>query len=184
MRLSLRRISIGVAGLAMAGTMPALVATGTASAATATASARSASSPAALSWPTVSYGARGERVYAIQYLLRARGYRIGTDGTFGSVTRADVRNFQHVRGLAADGVVGSATWNRLIIQVRFGNRGSAVAALQHNLRYGYGYRNLPVTGYFGSITRGDVRNFQSRHGLAADGTVGPLTWNALIRGES
>ncbi len=122
-------------------------------------------------------------MFAIQYLLQARGYRIAAVGHFGPVTRADVTHFQRVRGLIATGAVGQVTWPRLIIRVRFGNRGAAVAGLQHNLRFGYGYRNLPVTGFFGPITRGDVKNFQRRHHLAADGIAGMRTWNAIIRGE-
>jgi N-acetylmuramoyl-L-alanine amidase len=36
------------------------------------------------------------------------------------------------------------------------------------------------TGYFGTITESMVRTFQRRHGLTADGIVGPATWRALL----
>jgi peptidoglycan hydrolase-like protein with peptidoglycan-binding domain len=131
-------------------------------------------------WPTVRQGAIGERVFAIQYLLNARGARLATDGHFGPATAAAVRAFQSRSHLSADGQVGPLTWSRLIIQVRQGNRGSAVSAVQHNLRFAYGYGNVAVDGQFGAITNSAVRNFQARFRIGVDGIVGPTTWNALI----
>jgi peptidoglycan hydrolase-like protein with peptidoglycan-binding domain len=49
---------------------------------------------------------------------------------------------------------------------------------------GSGTFGRPKTGFFGTITRGDVRDFQRRHNIAVDGIVGPVTWNTIIRGES
>jgi peptidoglycan hydrolase-like protein with peptidoglycan-binding domain len=131
-------------------------------------------------WPTVKQGAIGERVYAIQYLLNARGARLATDGHFGPATTAAVRAFQSRSHLSADGQVGPLTWSRLIIQVKQGNTGAAVSAVQHNLRFAYGYRNVAVDGQFGAITNSAVRGFQARFRIGVDGIVGPTTWNALI----
>ncbi len=160
-----------------------LLATGTAGAATTSPARAQAHSAAAWRWPTVQFGDKGNRVFAIQYLLRAWGYSIGPSGVFGGVTRHDVAHFQRVRGLRGTGVVGSLTWPRLIIQVAFGSRGNAVAGVQQNLHYGYGYKYLPVTGFFGSITRRAVRSFQARYHIGVDGIVGPVTWNTIIRFE-
>ena len=182
MRYSVRQVSASAIAIVLAATGPALLGAGASQAATSSPAVAKAA-PAALVWPVTRFGSSGERVFAIQYLLQARGYRIAPVGHFGPVTRADVRGFQRVRGLVATGAVGQVTWPRLIIQVRFGNRGPAVAGLQHNLRFGYGYRNLPVTGLFGRITRADVRNFQRRHHLAVDGIAGIRTWHAIIVGE-
>jgi len=187
-----------LAGLLIAGTAAGLLG-GSASAATA-AAGRSAAAPvvthsrstadrshrarrhARHGWPLVRQGARGERVVTIQYLLSARGYRIRVDGVFGPVTKADVRNFQKVRHLAADGVVRQRTWSRLILVVRLGSRGAGVRALQHSLRYAYHYK-IAVDGIFGRVTRDTVRRFQARYHLVRDGIVGYRTWRALVRHE-
>jgi peptidoglycan hydrolase-like protein with peptidoglycan-binding domain len=177
MRKFVRLAASGVAGLVIATAPMALVSAAPAGAATA--AVRAAMRPA---WPTVGLGARGQRVWAIQYLLKARGYRLTADGRFGAATKADVKNFQRIRHLRADGRVGPATWPRLIITVWRGKRGWAVRAVQFNLRHGYGYR-IGVDGIFGLQTKNAVLNFQRRHGLFRDGVVGYTTWQALIWNE-
>jgi peptidoglycan hydrolase-like protein with peptidoglycan-binding domain len=180
----------GIAAVAVAFAAPAAARAATAQPATArlaAVAAHATSAPAAqqaaLWWPMVKQGARGERVYAIQYLLNARGARLAVDGWFGWQTTAAVKSFQRAWHLQADGVVGPQTWARLIIEVRQGNRGPAVGAVQHNLRYSYRY-SIAVDGQFGPRTTAAVRNFQARYRLGADGIVGPNTWNALIVHES
>jgi uncharacterized protein (TIGR02594 family) len=54
-------------------------------------------------------------VRQLQYQLRRWGYAIPTDGQFGSRTDAIVRDFQRKRGLSTDGIVGSGTWNALLV---------------------------------------------------------------------
>jgi peptidoglycan hydrolase-like protein with peptidoglycan-binding domain len=135
---------------------------------------------AALSWPNVKQGAVGERVFAIQYLLNARGARLATDGHFGPATAAAVRSFQSKSHLQADGQVGPLTWSRLIIEVKQGNTGSAVSAVQHNLHFAYGFTKVGVDGQFGPATNSAVRSFQARFKIGVDGIVGPTTWNTLI----
>jgi zinc D-Ala-D-Ala carboxypeptidase len=134
-----------------------------------------------LTWPTVKNGASGERVVAIQYLLNQRDAAgLAVDGQFGPKTLAAVRTFQQKNKLSVDGQVGNLTWTKLVIQVSNGSRGSAVMAVQHNLRFSYGFSSLAVDGAFGPLTQTAVKSFQKKFGLAADGIVGPLTWNALI----
>jgi peptidoglycan DL-endopeptidase CwlO len=61
----------------------------------------------------------------------------------------------------------------------FGSRGAAVRTAQTLLtRHGY---PVPATGYFGPITRNQVRRFQAAKGIRTTGNVGPLTWAALER---
>jgi len=177
MRKFVRLAASGVAGLVIA-TAPMALAT----AVPAGAASVPVSTVVRPAWPTVGLGARGQRVWAIQYLLKAWGYRLTADGRYGAATKADVKNFQRVRGLRADGIVGPATWPRLIITVWRGKRGWAVRAVQYNLRHGYGYR-IGVDGIFGLQTRNAVLSFQRRHGLVRDGIVGYHTWQKIIWNE-
>lgn len=62
-------------------------------------------------------GAKGDQVKAVQRMLYAMGYDLGTaliDGDFGSKTDAAVRAYQKHKGLGADGIVGPATWKKLL----------------------------------------------------------------------
>jgi peptidoglycan hydrolase-like protein with peptidoglycan-binding domain len=136
---------------------------------------------AAATWPTVKRGDSGANVYAVQHLLTARGRATAADGQFGPATEANVKAFQTASGLTSDGIVGSQTWPRLIVQVQQGSSGEAVKAAQRLLnKYGYG---LGVDGAFGPATTSATRSFQSSHGLAVDGVIGPNTWSALASGS-
>jgi peptidoglycan hydrolase-like protein with peptidoglycan-binding domain len=184
-----RKVLLGVAAVITATSAAFMTAgaAGATTAATAAPQARAAHAAPALaaqdplSWPTVVEGNRGERVVAIQYLLNQRiGAGLATDGVFGPLTLRAVRNFQARFKLLVDGKVGPQTWTHLIIQVQRGSRGPAVSAVQHNLRFAYGFRTLAVDGIFGPITQGAVRSFQSRFRIGVDGIVGPITWNTLV----
>lgn len=138
------------------------------------------SASAAGTWPSLRQGASGPDAATVQFLLRQHGQNIPADGNFGPVTSAAVVNFQAANGLAADGMVGPQTWPHLIVAVRQGSGGEAVKAAQTQLnKYGAG---LGVDGQFGSVTDRAVRAYQSAHGLAADGLVGPQTWQSLLGG--
>ncbi|AFZ66225.1 peptidoglycan recognition protein family protein [Deinococcus peraridilitoris] len=129
-------------------------------------------------WPTVRSGFSGERVKSVQYLLNARGQSVAVDGQYGSGTAGAVSRFQAGAGLTQDGVVGSLTWERLILTVRRGDLGSAVQGVQSQLA-SKGYA-LSVDGNFGPGTESAVKSFQSSRGLTSDGIVGPATWHALV----
>lgn len=65
--------------------------------------------------PMLRTGSRGDAVRKLQELLNAKGYTCGSvDGIFGSKTYAAVLAFQKTNGLAADGIVGSLTWGKLV----------------------------------------------------------------------
>lgn len=65
--------------------------------------------------PMLRTGSRGDAVRKLQELLNAKGYTCGSvDGIFGSKTYAAVLAFQKANGLAADGIVGSLTWGKLV----------------------------------------------------------------------
>ena len=65
--------------------------------------------------------------------------------------------------------------------IRLGSSGTVVRRLQRALRRTPNL-GLPVDGVFGSELETAVRSFQEGAGLAVDGIVGPLTWNALPNG--
>lgn len=67
--------------------------------------------------PTLKRGSKGEKVRELQEKLMALGYALpkyGADGDFGAETEKAVKQFQKDWGLKQDGVVGSATWERLL----------------------------------------------------------------------
>ena len=58
-------------------------------------------------------GSTGGCVRLVQQKLNAEGERLTTDGKFGTGTVAAVKRYQARHGLAADGTVGKATWEKL-----------------------------------------------------------------------
>ena len=160
-------------------------------------------------------GSRGAAVSTIQRQLNRirRNYPAipaipQVDGIFGSQTRAAVLAFQRIFNLAADGVVGRGTWNRIsniYVAVtrlaeldgeseslptqrpggvyREGDRGPYVRLAQYFLRVISNYYNsvrpIAIDGIFGPATRNATQDFQRRFGLTADGIIGPATWNKL-----
>lgn len=63
---------------------------------------------------TISAGADGPEVAAIQQRLEVHGFAIGTiDGSYGSRTKSAVSAFQQAKGLNSDGIVDKETWTAL-----------------------------------------------------------------------
>ena len=104
---------------------------------------------------------------------RHRGSSLGVDGIFGPQTDDRVRKFQQSNQLVVDGIVGTKTWSKLIVQVKRGSTGDAVRAVQSQFTF------LTVDGDFGNLTDAAVRGFQNMSGIEVDGIVGPQTWLAL-----
>lgn len=69
----------------------------------------------------LSRGSTGDPVTVIQRELAtiSRSYpaipRVEVDGVFGESTERSVRTFQQIFGLTSDGIVGAATWNKLVM---------------------------------------------------------------------
>ena len=62
-------------------------------------------------------GSKGATVKALQRMLYAMGYDLGSkpvDGSFGPKTLAAVKTYQQAQDLAADGIVGEKTWKKLL----------------------------------------------------------------------
>lgn len=156
-------------------------------------------------------GAQGSDVTELQSTLKLLGYFSGSvDGVFGESTDQAVKQFQQVAGLEADGVVGTATWDRLFPSsgpiaampaprstptsaprsepvtpsgfpiLRRGATGEAVRGLQSRLR-AIGVYNGEVDGVFGAGTETAVKVAQQKFRLEPDGVVGGATWTAILR---
>ena len=66
---------------------------------------------------TLKKGSEGDSVKALQTLLIGYGYSCGScgaDGDFGSATDKAVKAYQKAKGLVVDGIVGPATWGKLL----------------------------------------------------------------------
>jgi peptidoglycan hydrolase-like protein with peptidoglycan-binding domain len=142
-------------------------------------------------WPVVKNGDKEHPIKTLQHLLRARGHSVTVDGMFGPKTEAAVKVFQTSRGLSANGIVGPETWTTLVLTVKKGSQGDAVRGVQEEFQFrnlsGDPSQGLQVDGVFGPKTDSTVRGFQHALSLdipsvAVDGTVGPVTWQALVSG--
>jgi peptidoglycan hydrolase-like protein with peptidoglycan-binding domain len=129
-------------------------------------------------FPTQSSGNRGTDVLAVQYLLTAKGQDVPTDGVFAASTTDGVKEFQKSSGIGVDGIVGPKTWDKLAGQLKEGQKGPAVQALQAELNAKQDAK-LTVDGNFNAATTAAVKSFQEHAGLSADGVAGPSTWKNL-----
>ncbi len=128
------------------------------------------------------------------------------DGKYGNNMTNAVRRFQGQFGLAADGIIGRQTWNKIVAVSKgvsdknntsvtsqypgyllsSGSQGDSVRFIQSYLNavnsyIGAGWPKLAVDGIYGSMTKQVVRNFQTKYNLKADGIVGRNTWAFIIR---
>lgn len=106
---------------------------------------------------------------AIQKALTAMGIKVGVaDGVDGAMMKRGVKQFQKAHGLVQDGHWGSVT------QAKF----KEVSAVQKAL-VSEGYSKQTVDGYYGAQTKANVKDYQKRVGLVADGNAGPITLKKL-----
>ena len=156
---------------------------------------------APVKWPTIKQGVSDndisfdQRVAAVQYLLRARGFYKGrADGIYGPKTLASVKAFQRKNRLKADGVAGPQTLPKLVVTVKRGSTGDAVRAAQILARSAMGHEGqtpngaLEVDGTYGRETERAVKiaqqceNQMEEH-LHEDGIMGTRSWCLLLGGE-
>jgi GH24 family phage-related lysozyme (muramidase)/peptidoglycan hydrolase-like protein with peptidoglycan-binding domain len=144
----------------------------------------------------VREGDRGDKVREAQQRLGEHGWPVTVDGIFGPTTTDAVRSFQRQCGLAPDGVLGPATWQRLSSPpapppehrtpecppwpgrlLKQGVEGDDVRQAQS--RFGARGWRVVVDGRFGPKTDATVRSYQTEKALVVDGVIGPTTWQAL-----
>lgn len=133
---------------------------------------------------------------------------VTVDGDFGEQTEAAVKAFQKQFDLPVDGIVGEQTWARMneiyndiqkslpewasrdsipffprqLVEGMSGDDVKQVQTWLNILSTGYPeIKELPVTGYFGSLTKTDILTAQPLFGIAPSGIVGPITWETLAR---
>ncbi|MGW9451500.1 peptidoglycan-binding protein [Streptomyces sp. NPDC055632] len=130
-------------------------------------------------WPLLRKGATGNDVASLQFLLRQQGGSVTANADFDAQTKSAVISYQQSQGLAADGIVGPATWSRLVVSVAPGStQANAVRALQFQLRK-HGYA-IAADGVFGEGTSAAVQDYKTQHRLTGGTTVGPTTWQHLL----
>lgn len=126
-------------------------------------------------------------------------------GYFGEETENSVKSFQRVFGLPQTGVVDRATWNDMYraymgiaetvkpeytevalypgIVLKEGANNDYVRIIQEYLSLIHEtYPDIPAvnnTGYFGTLTRQAVAEFQRQFGINPTGMVGGVTWDAI-----
>lgn len=140
---------------------------------------------------SIRQGDVGDAVRDVQQrLARSLQLPLAADGEFGSHTRTAVQQFQRLRGLTADGVVGPETWrelveagyslgDRLLWRASRMMRGDDVRDLQRRLNQ-LGFDAGPEDGIFGPLAHGAVEEFQRNVGLDVDGVAGPETIELLL----
>jgi len=152
----------------------------------------------------------GSQVSTLQQQLAELGYYKGAvNGSFDNATTEAVMSFQRDRGLAVDGIVGSATETALsqtaaaqpatatatAATASASTTGTATSTTTNDLLQlgdtgsavsdlqsrlqALGYYNGPISGSFGSQTQVALTAFQQAQGLTADGIAGPQVNAAL-----
>ncbi|WP_169923701.1 peptidoglycan-binding protein [Propionicimonas paludicola] len=123
-------------------------------------------------------GKTGEKVTALQYLLKKAGVSVSVTGKFDSATVAAVKKFQSSKKLGADGEAGPKTFDALFGSVKSGASGDGVSAAKTLLTL-VGYPVASGTKLAGD-TATSVKAFRTAQGLSASGDVDANTWKKLF----
>ncbi|EIT86903.1 NLP/P60 protein [Fictibacillus macauensis ZFHKF-1] len=149
---------------------------------------------AALGDQELAFGMKNGDVKKLQEMLVKKGYlqRTSITGYYGSLTKEAVKKFQHRAHLHEDGIVGKQTLKKLLLQkpaqqqaqkvvakkktsgistLSQGMQGPEVVRLQRKLKELSFFRHSEITGYYGRITAGAVKEFQRSKGLAQTGVA-------------
>lgn len=146
-------------------------------------------------------GSKSLEVVHLQQILNVAGTHQSrlTTGYFGPLTKAALKKFQAKYNLAQTGIVDQPTrsilnsisqgWTivgaptdiaNLDHDLQSGDSGDDVANLQEFLAYEGSYEEGYITGYFGSLTKESVADFQQKYGVTPiSGYVGYKTRHTI-----
>ena len=153
-------------------------------------------------YKSLSIGAAGSEVMALQNALVELGYLSSADGTFGASTKAAVAAFQTKNKLSSTGIADSAT-QRLIfegkpknakgnsttvnalpaienVEMKLNNYGEAVFSLKTMLK-DLGYYTGEVNETFDKTLQTAVKTFQRVNKMTVDGIAGEKTQKAILQ---
>src|SRR5699024_4708047 len=105
-------------------------------------------------------------------------------GTYGTITKNVVKDFQKYANLPQTGIADTKTLNKikevLNPPYKSGDRGIAVTQLKKDLRQ-LGYGNFPAnpSNVYGAVTANVVKSFQKDNGLTANGIANQDTLNKI-----
>lgn len=120
-------------------------------------------------------GSRGPQVLYFQYALQINCINPnGTDGIFGNGMASAVNRYKTGKGLTADGMVDTETWETMRDDIR---------PLQVALS-GHGYEITSIDGIATDEVYEAILQFQRDNNLAADGMVGTSTKALLLGGSN
>jgi peptidoglycan hydrolase-like protein with peptidoglycan-binding domain len=139
------------------------------------------------SYPRLAPGSRGNRVTALQCLLRTNArYKGKLDGRLDRDVVRAVRRFQRRTDLRATGKPDAATWTALFARgssplMKVGSSGKSALRLERALRAA-GQLSSSSTGIVTDRTAKAVARYQRRVGFDPTGVVTTETWAALQTG--
>ncbi len=138
-------------------------------------------------------------------LMQKRGMiqtKLVEDGVYGANMSKAVKEAQKYLGLPIDGIIGEETWNGIMEEIRkmdivtnipVASRGYVLKSGEISLgvymmqkylseiaQFNQCLRPIPIDGNYGTRTIHAVEQFQYLYDLAIDGTIGSLTWDAIV----
>lgn len=120
----------------------------------------------------------GDRVTALQYLLKSAGGSLTINGQYDDETAAAVTAFQRRFSLEVDGEAGPEVFSKLMATTVASSNSLRISAVNVLLRM-QGYPISALTSYSGT-TQNSVKAFQSANALTSSGTVDRATWAKLL----
>ncbi|QKY70422.1 peptidoglycan-binding protein [Lentibacillus sp. CBA3610] len=135
--------------------------------------------------PQYEVGDSGDHIVALKEDLTSLGFANWSSPSryYGSITAGVVEDFQEYYGLKVTGAAGEETRTKieevLNPPYRNGDRGNPVVELKEDLvELGFANWSNP-SQYYGSVTAGIVKDFQTAYGMTEDGIAGQNTLSKI-----